>query len=70
MLVKLYARQEAHRANMQQDFQTIKELALQKKQNRILDEWIVEKQKSTFVEIAPEYRQCDFRYPNWISTKE
>lgn len=70
MLVKLHARQEAHRANMQQDFQTIKELALQKKQNQVLDEWIIEKQKSTFIEIAPEYQQCDFRYPNWISKEK
>lgn len=69
MLVKLYDRQEAHRANMQQDFQTIKSLALAKKKNRILDEWIIEKQKSTFVEIAPEYQNCQFRYPHWL-TKE
>lgn len=70
LLVKLYAKQEAHRANLQQDFQSIKELALEKKRNKVLDEWILEKQKSTFVEIAPEYRSCQFRYPNWVTNKK
>lgn len=67
MIVKLHARQEAHRANMQQDFQIIKELALTKKKNQVIDEWIAEKQRTTFVEIAPEYRNCNFRYPNWVN---
>lgn len=67
MIVKLHARQEAHRANIQQDFQIIKELALTKKKNQVIDEWIAEKQRTTFVEIAPEYRNCNFRYPNWVN---
>lgn len=66
MLVKLRSRQEAHRANMQTDFQTIKAMALEKKKKDLLDNWIREKQKTTFVEIAPEYRNCKFTYPGWV----
>lgn len=69
MLVKLYSRSEAHRANLQQDFQTIKELALAEKKQKTIDEWIRDKQKTTFVEIAPEYRNCNFHYPNWLTNK-
>lgn len=66
MIIKLENREEAHRANIQSDFQTIKDLALHKKQQEFLDAWIREKQLKTFVEIAPEYQHCDFEYPGWI----
>jgi len=31
-----------------------------------LEEWIRKKQADTFIEIAPEWRNCDFQYPGWV----
>ena len=31
-----------------------------------LQEWILQKQKSTYVRINPKWRKCDFKYPGWI----
>lgn len=64
--VKLRRRVPGHRANVVDDYQVVKNIVLQQKQNKVLDEWIREKQKSTYVRISPEYRQCDFQYPGWV----
>ena len=51
---------------MATDFQQIKQLALQDKQQKKLDEWIVKHQQNTYVSINPSYQRCNFKYPNWI----
>lgn len=65
--VKLKKRTPGHRANVIDDYQVIKNIVLQQKQNKAIDEWIREKQKKTYVRISPEYRQCDFQYPGWLT---
>ncbi len=68
-LVRLAHRYEAHRANLQDDFRIIKNMALADKKNKRIDEWIREQQKTTFIEVDPSMRHCDFRYPGWIKTQ-
>ncbi|MDO5017489.1 MAG: peptidylprolyl isomerase [Porphyromonas sp.] len=65
-IVKLKKRVAGHRANVVDDYQVIKEIVLQRKQDQTLHEWISEKQKKTYVRISPEYRQCEFQYPGWL----
>lgn len=66
VLIKLKNKIEAHRANLQLDFQAIKALALENKRSKVLDEWIRTQQKKTFIEVKDKYKNCDFRYPGWI----
>lgn len=66
VLVKVKNRREAHRATLTEDFQTIKDLALEKKRSRLLDEWIESQQKKTFIQINKSYKQCNFKYPHWV----
>lgn len=65
-VAKLKSRKPGHRANVVDDYQVIKEMVEAKKREEMLDEWIREKQKTTYVSIAPAYRQCDFQYPGWV----
>lgn len=65
-IVKLKKRVPGHRANVVDDYQVVKGIVLQKKQDVTLHEWIREKQKKTYVRISPEYRQCEFQYPGWL----
>lgn len=65
--VKLKRRAPGHRANVVDDYQVIKSIVLQRKQDKALNEWIRTKQKSTYVRISPEYRQCEFQYPGWLA---
>lgn len=62
----LKRRAPGHRANVVDDYQVIKNIVLQQKQNNTLNEWIQKKQKTTYVSISPEYRQCEFQYPGWL----
>ena len=65
-IVRLKKKTDIHRANMTDDFQTIKSMLEQKMSSELLHNWILQKQKTTFVQIDPEWQGCDFEYPGWI----
>ena len=65
-IVRLKKKTDVHRANLTDDFQTIKSLLESKKGEELLHEWIIKKQKTTFIQISPEWQGCDFEYPGWI----
>ena len=65
-IVKLSKRIEGHKANMNSDYQTIKRMAEGKKRQELLDKWLKNKIKSTYVRIDENWRNCDFRYEGWI----
>jgi peptidyl-prolyl cis-trans isomerase SurA len=48
----------AHKANIEQDFPKIKELALSDKISRTVSLWFEKKRKETYVKIDPEYQSC------------
>jgi peptidyl-prolyl cis-trans isomerase SurA len=50
---------------MTEDFQILKDVVQSKRGEEMRKKWIEEKQKSTFVRINPEWRNCEFEYPNW-----
>ncbi len=65
-IVKLTNRIEGHKANMNNDYQTIKMMAENKKRQEILDKWLKEKIRSTYVRIDENWKKCDFKYEGWI----
>ena len=65
-IVRLKKKMDVHRANLSDDFQTIKGMLEQEKGRELLHDWILKKQKSTYVQISPEWQGCDFEYPGWI----
>jgi peptidyl-prolyl cis-trans isomerase SurA len=65
-IVKLKARTEAHKANMTDDYLTLKNMVEARKREELLNNWITQKQKATYVRISEGWRNCDFRYPGWI----
>lgn len=65
-IIKLKSRVEAHRATITDDFQVLKELVLDKRRSEKLNTWIKNKQKSTYIRINPEWRNCNFQYPDWL----
>lgn len=67
VIVKLKSRIKGHKATVAEDYQRMKEIVLQKRQNELLDNWIREKQKHTYVRINSKWNNgCDFKYPDWI----
>ena len=65
-VVKLKTKKEVHRANMVDDYQTIRSMLEQKLSAQYILDWIKRKQKETYIFIDEHWRGCDFEYPGWI----
>lgn len=65
VLVKLKSKRDAHKANLVDDLQVIRDMLEQKMRVELLEEWIRTKQKEVYVHIDPNWRGCDFQYPGW-----
>lgn len=65
-IVKLKDRNEEHYASMTEDFQTLQNILVNKEQEKVINDWIASKQKTTYISIKPEWRDCDFHYPGWV----
>lgn len=65
-IVRLKKKTDVHRANLSDDFQAIKAMLEQKLSRDFIHEWILKKQKTTYIQIDPEWQGCDFEYPGWI----
>ena len=64
-IVKLKSRIEGHKATPTDDFQVVKDVMVAKMKEQKLEEWIKEKQKTTYVRINGEWCDCEFQYPGW-----
>ncbi len=66
VIVRLKTRINGHKATITDDYQQLKDVVVNKRQNEKLDKWIREKQKNTYVRINENWQNCDFKYPGWI----
>jgi len=65
-MVKVSERNEGHRANINNDYQIIKQMAEAKRQQQMVDEWLKKKIEQTYVRIDPDWRSCEFQYDGWV----
>jgi len=65
-IVKLKSKTDVHKANLIDDFQVIKGILEQRLAAEHIHEWILKKQKDTYVHIDDKWKGCDFEYPGWI----
>lgn len=65
-LVLLKNRIEGHHANMTEDFQTLRDVVVNKRSEEAIEKWIKEKINTTYIRISPEWRNCNFKYKGWI----
>lgn len=65
-VVKLKSRIKAHAATVNEDFQILSAIVRNRRSEEFLDDWIRDKQRTTYVRINPEWVTCDFKYPGWI----
>ena len=56
---------EDHKADYARDFIKIKDLALEEKKIRAIEEWQDEKILDTYIKVSKEHRACDFS-GNWL----
>ncbi len=65
-VVKVKSKVGNHKANMTDDYQMLKTFYENKKKQEFLNDWIAKKQKETYINIDPAWRNCKFEYPGWI----
>ena len=65
-IVRLKSKRDAHKANLVDDFQVIRDMYEQKLSGELIDKWIRDKQQEIYVSIDPSWRGCDFQYPGWV----
>ena len=65
VIAKLKSRTEGHKATITEDFQVMKELVMEKRREKMLHDWVVDKIKNTYVRLADEYKDCRFEYEGW-----
>ena len=65
-IVKLKNRINGHKATISEDYQNLKEIVVDQRRDEMLQKWILDKQKHTYVRINENWIKCDFKYPGWI----
>lgn len=65
-VVMLKNRIEGHPANMTEDFQTLRDVVVNKRKEEKIEHWIKDKIKTTYVRISPDWRNCNFHYKGWV----
>ena len=68
-IVKLSARIPAHRANLSDDYQQIKDMYENAAKEKMVQEWLANKIRDTYVRIEDGWRGCDFQHEGWIKSK-
>ena len=65
-IVKLKSRVNGHKAVITEDYQTMKDIVLNKRREEKLHEWVADKIKSTYTRLNDRYKDCKFEYQGWI----
>jgi peptidyl-prolyl cis-trans isomerase SurA len=65
-VVWLKSRNDAHRANLKDDYQMMQDAALEKKRQEVIDAWVKRKlSEGTYIRIADDYKKYNYKY-SWI----
>ena len=59
-LIYLKEKVAEHKANIVEDYDMIKNAALEEKKYNALQKWVVDKVKVTSIKLNEQYRDCDF----------
>lgn len=65
-VIRLKSKTEPHKANIKDDYELLKNLTMQAKQNEVIDAWVQDKMKSTYIRINEPYKSCAFRLKGWL----
>lgn len=65
-IIRVKSKTKAHKANLTDDFQLLKQMVQSAKSEKIIADWIVQKQKKTYVRIDEKWSNCEFQHPGWI----
>lgn len=62
---RLKTRTKPHIANLDDDYDILKQYAVAEKQEEVFKEWIIEKIKTTYISVKDPFTSCDFNIDSW-----
>lgn len=65
MIAKLKNRIDGHKATVTEDFQTLKDVVLNKRREERVHQWVVDKIKNVYTRLNSEFANCQFEYEGW-----
>jgi len=65
-IVRLKSKTNAHKINLKDDYQRVQDVALADKKQKVLNNWIKQRQTSTYIHIDESYQNCNFEMKGWI----
>ena len=65
-IVRLKSKNNVHKANLVDDYQVIRNMYEESLKTEFIRNWIIKKQKETYIYIDPKWQGCDFEFPEWI----
>lgn len=69
-IVKLTARIPAHKANLSDDYQTVKGLYEAAARQKAVDQWLEKKINDTYVKIEDAWVDCEFEHKGWLKIRK
>ncbi len=69
VIVKLHERVPGHKANLQEDYNMLKNMYENHARQKIIKDWVEQKIKDTYVHISDGWNNCEFRYEGWEKEK-
>lgn len=65
-MVMLKRRYEPHKASMREDYSMLQTMMEDRKRKDVVDEWITKRIQELYVNISPEWQNCEFQYEGWV----
>lgn len=65
-MIVLKRKIDPHRANLAEDYKMMQDMLENSKRSQAVKDWIIKKQKETYITIDKNWRNCEFEYKNWL----
>lgn len=65
-VIRIRHRTKPHTANLKDDFNLLKQMTIMNKRQDIINDWVAEKVKTTYIRIDKKYHNCEFRQKIWL----
>lgn len=69
-IVKVQKKLDSHKANLDYDYQMLKKECEASKRETVVNDWIKNKIKDTYIFITPEWRDCEYKYDGWLQDEK
>lgn len=67
-VIWLKNRTNPHVGNLKEDYNLFKDRTMMMKQNDVVNAWVQEKVKATYIRIAESYRKCPYKMAGWLKS--